>query len=168
MRKLLLFFIASTFIISCKDTKREEVKVDDVIETEVKYIDVDSNIALNDTIKIEHFSYRKLENEENNIELKISFSNESVKELAKLKDANLYILLYPLKEEQVSLLPAERIEFKFDNWSIYELNKLNSNEVLLKVNTKIFEYSKIELGLFELKSENRFGNMYTINNAYFQ
>lgn len=170
MRAFFLIFTISVVLISCKGKEKDTV-IQPVVEQKVEgpqYTEVDSNIKLTDTITIESFSYRKLENSDYNLEIKIKFNKEGVQAIKKQnKSTHLYVLLYPLKEEQLVLLPVERQKDKFDNWSAYDIDKLGTDEKVYQVKTKIFEFSKVELGLFEQKSGNRFGNMYVINNAYF-
>lgn len=164
MRTKLIILLVGLILISCKETN--EKKAPQIIEQasqEIKFNDIDINIKLTDSIKIDRLSYRNLENEPNNLEIRVSFDNKSVEALKLKKDVSVFILLYPLNESDIQLLPKERIQHKFDNWSFYNLQDIQNNEMTMKIKNNIYDFSKIEMGLFEMKSGKRFGNVYKLD-----
>lgn len=173
MRTLLVLTLIVTVLYSCKGEKSGE---NNTITSEVDskgdgYISIDSNIKLTDSIKIEKYAYKMIENDSTNIELKVVYSKESLPFMKNYKDLNLYIHLYPADSTKIKDLPIEHQKNGFDNWSEYDLQKhLNfiDNYFLYRVNTKVFEFYKIEMGLFDKKTDQRFGNPYVINNVIFE
>lgn len=164
MKTKFIILLVGLILISCKESneKKDPQIIEDNV-TEVKFFDIDSNVTLTDSIKIEHLSYRNLLNEPNNLEVKVSFDTKSIEALKLRKDVSLFILLYPLNESDIQLLPKERIQHKFDNWSFYNLQDIQNNEMTMKLKNNVYDFSKIEMGLFEMKSGKRFGNVYKLD-----
>jgi len=171
MRALLVLTLLVTILYSCKGDKNSEKKIDnnDVVSIGDGYIDIDSNIKLTDSIKIEKYAYKMIENDSTeNIELKVVFSKESLPFMKTYKDLNLYIHLYPQDSTKIIDLPIEHQKNGFDNWSVYDLQEHKNfidNVFLYTKNTKIFQFYKIEIGLFDKKNFKIFGNPYVINNV---
>jgi len=171
MRTLLVLTLLVTILYSCKGEKSPENNTI-ISEVELKgdgYISIDSNIKLTDSIKIDNYAYKIIENDSTkNVELKVVFSKESLPFMKTYKDLNLYIHLYPADSTKIKDLPMEHQKNGFDNWSVYDMqDHLNfiDNVFLYTKKTKIFQFYKIEMGLFDKKTDKRFGNPYVINNV---
>lgn len=174
MRTLLVLTLLVTILYSCKGEKSGE---NNTITSEVEskgdgYISIDSNIKLNDSITIDNFAYQLVENDTTKyINLKVVFSKESLPLMKTYKDLNLYIHLYPADSTKIKDLPKEHQSNGFDNWSVYDIHTqkdFNGNEFNYGVKTKIYQFSKVEMGLFDKVAIKRYGNPYVLNNVIFE
>ena len=143
MRTLSIIAIFFVLLVSCKNDKKpieSDLNNESVVDT--TFTQVDSNIKLNDSIKIEQFAYKKIENDSTrNIEVKLTFTKESLPLMKTYKELYLYIHLYPSDSLQIKELPEAQQKVGFDNWSAYGLhtqNDFKDNVYTYSVKTKIY------------------------------